>query len=189
MLEGVWTGPGNGGVIIAPAHPLMGGTLDHPVCSEIAYACYQEGIAGLRFNWRGVGASQGSVTGDRAAALEDFHAALDHLRESIDGETVAAGYSFGAIIALTAAMRYQQFRRVIAVSPPLALLHSLDLSAVRSPITVICGGADSYSPAAGLQEHLRRWPHIRLHVIASVDHFYNERGLVELSALVRAAVG
>ena len=53
-----------GGAVIAPPHPLYGGSMESPVVSEIALACEHAGLDSLRFNWRGVGASQGAQSGD-----------------------------------------------------------------------------------------------------------------------------
>jgi pimeloyl-ACP methyl ester carboxylesterase len=48
------------GAVVAPPHPLFGGSLESPVLNEIVYACRQGGIAPCASNWRGVGASAGS---------------------------------------------------------------------------------------------------------------------------------
>ena len=83
-LEGVWLPGENRTGVIAPAHPELSGSLDNPVASELAYAFTKAGFASLLFNWRGVGASEGQVTGDPAAAEADFRAALEHLLDRID---------------------------------------------------------------------------------------------------------
>src|SRR5262245_39619387 len=54
------------GVVLAPPHPLYGGSLEAPVLSELAWAAAQAGPASLRFNWRCVGASAGEPSGDPA---------------------------------------------------------------------------------------------------------------------------
>ena len=51
------------GVVVAAPHPLYGGSMDSPVVNEIAYAARKAGLASLRFNWRGVGASAGAISG------------------------------------------------------------------------------------------------------------------------------
>ena len=67
------------GVLLAPPHPLYGGSLEAPVLSELAWAAAQAGLASLRFNWRGVGASAGAPSGAAADADADYGSALDHL--------------------------------------------------------------------------------------------------------------
>ena len=75
-LEGIFIAgaPGSSqGAVIAPPHPLYGGSIESPVLNEIAYACTKAGIANLRFNWRGVGASTGALgpRADGARSLSD----------------------------------------------------------------------------------------------------------------------
>ncbi len=80
-----------GGTVIAPPHPLYGGSMDSPVVTEIAHACEHAELESLRFNWRGVGASAGEVTGDPAVGTADYAAALDWIEESVEGPIVACG--------------------------------------------------------------------------------------------------
>ena len=66
-LEGVCQAglPGNAwGSVIAPPHPLYGGSMDSPVVNEVAWASARSGVAAVRFNWRGVGASTGVPSGE-----------------------------------------------------------------------------------------------------------------------------
>ena len=66
VLEGIYlagTDEVGMGAVVAPPFPLMGGSMDHPVVSEIAYACSGGGLSALRFNWRGVGGSPGVPSG------------------------------------------------------------------------------------------------------------------------------
>src|SRR5687767_3540502 len=104
VLEGVLQLGSDRAGVVAPPHPLMGGSLDNPVVNDIAYGLFKAGLGSLRFNWRGVGASQGSRTGDADAAVRDFLGAVAHLQESAATVDVAAGYSFGAATAIRAAL-------------------------------------------------------------------------------------
>ena len=67
VLEGVWQN-GDRGAVVAPPHPLYGGSFDNPVVNEIAYALHRLGQASLRVHWRGVGASPGGLR--RLGAVE-----------------------------------------------------------------------------------------------------------------------
>ena len=82
VLEGVWQKGEGRGAVIAPPHPEYGGSLESPVVSEVAYALYKAGVASLRFNWRGVGASQGAISGDAAAADDPYAYAIALLRHA-----------------------------------------------------------------------------------------------------------
>jgi alpha/beta superfamily hydrolase len=120
-LEGIYLAGASGddrGAVIAPPHPLYGGSLESPVVAELAFACHRHGIATLRFNWRGVGASAGEASGDAAIADEDYAAALAHLAETVPGALLACGYSFGSAAAVRAAERSPRVRRLVLVAPP-----------------------------------------------------------------------
>jgi len=87
-LEAVWLAPPAASreadaptplAVVAAPHPSYGGSLDNPVVTEIAHALRGCGAGTLRFNWRGVGASQGEVSADVEQAAADFTAALDHV--------------------------------------------------------------------------------------------------------------
>ena len=71
--------------LIAPPHPQMGGSMESPVLSDMAWACQEVGVASLRFNWRGVGASSGRPSGEASDADLDFKAGLDFLAETVPG--------------------------------------------------------------------------------------------------------
>ena len=90
VLEAVWQGGHPRVAVVAPPHPAYGGSLDNPVCSELAYGLYKAGWSSLRFNWRGVGASQGAVSSETGAADADYTAALDHVADTVDGPVLAA---------------------------------------------------------------------------------------------------
>lgn len=187
-LEGVWQpGPGRGAVI-APPHPEYGGSLENPVISELAYGLYKAGVASLRFNWRGVGASQGSVTGDPAAADEDYLGALDQVAETTSAPVIAAGYSFGAATALRIGLRDARVAELILIAPPVAMIEELAIDAFRGPIHVIVGGRDSFAPLAQLSARLEGLPNAFLDVIPKADHFFATYGLAELVELVRTSV-
>lgn len=175
VLEGLWqASPGPGGAVIAPPHPLYGGSMSHPVVHEIAYAMHRRGVPSLRFNWRGVGASPGEPTGDVEVALADFRAAAEHVARTVEGPTLMAGYSFGAALALRHAPQDRRVRGVLLVAPPVRMLESLDLEAWQGPLLVIVGSRDPYAPPEALFGLLRRLAAAELRVIDGADHFFGE---------------
>lgn len=188
QLEGVWQAGESGGAVIAPPHPELGGSLDHPVTNELAYALYKAGHASLRFNWRGVGASQGTITGDLAAAEADYRAALGQLLESIEGPAIGAGYSFGAATALRVALGEPRIRRLLLVAPPVSMIRDLPLERLEVPIHVFAGGRDPFAPPTELSEILGPLPNARVEVIPAADHFFVNDGLAALVELTREAV-
>ena len=120
--------------------------MDSPVVSELAWASARAGIATLRFNWRGVGASSGRASGDARDADADYAAALAHLAETVPGKLVACGYSFGAAAALRAARLHPRVGRVLLVAPPAPLLERGALRELGRPTLVLTG--ERRSPGA-----------------------------------------
>jgi hypothetical protein len=198
-LEGLWLPPRppvdedgaegpapepRGGAIVAPPHPLMGGSLDSPVATEIALAASDAGFGALRFNWRGVGASAGAPSGEVEDADADYRAALDFLRDSVDPPLLAAGYSWGALAAARLGVADTQVRRMVLVSPPPAMLDGAALAAWGHPLLVVAGDRDDYVPIDALRATLEPVEAAELVVLEGVDHFYMA-GLAEVGRAVR----
>ena len=185
-LEGVFqaaAGDGTRGAVVAAPHPLYGGSMDSPVVSEIAWAAVQAGIASVRFNWRGVGASTGSPSGEPADADADYAAALAHVADSVAGPIVACGYSFGALAALRAAQLHPRIERALLVAPPPSLLAGAALELAK-PLLVLTGERDELAPAARLQAALADQPAARLAVVPEADHFFMS-GLADIGREAR----
>jgi alpha/beta superfamily hydrolase len=178
--------PGDGrGALVAPPHPLYGGSLDSPVVSEVAYACGRAGLASLRFNWRGVGASAGAASGDPRDADADADAALAHLAETVPGPLLAAGYSFGAAAVLRAARRWTRVERLVLVAPPPSLLGDDPFAGLERRVLVVAGTRDGVAPPAAIEPLLRSAPRAQLAAVADADHFFG----TGLAALGRAVFG
>ena len=187
VLEGVWQAGGQGGAVIAPPHPEYGGSLENPVVNEIAYGLHKVDTPSLRFNWRGVGASQGVVTGDLEAAAADYRAALSVLVETTGPPVFACGYSFGAAAALRVAREEPRISRLILVAPPVPLLDAGGIAALDRPLHVIVGSQDEFATAARLSELLSPHANARLEVLPGIDHFFTTGGLSQVAAFVQAA--
>lgn len=184
-LEGVFArgAEDTGAAVIAPPHPLYGGSVESPVVNEIASGCQRSGLSTLCFNWRGVGASSGQPSGDVEAAQADYAAALSHLEQTVAPPLIACGYSFGAAIAVRAARGHPAVRRLILVAPPPSMLDREAPIPFAGPALVIAGGADQISPAAALRELTAELPRAHFEVILEADHFFG-RGLAEVSRTV-----
>ena len=132
-LEGLWLPAraeeegepaiARGGAVMAPPHPLMGGTMDSPVATEVALAASDSGYGSLRFNWRGVGGSAGTPSGEVDDADGDYRAALEFLEAAGDEETgggplVACGYSWGSLAAARVMAGSPRVRHAILIAPP-----------------------------------------------------------------------
>ncbi len=183
-LEGVLHLPG---VVPAPAaavchpHPAYGGDMHSYVVTTICEALSSAGIVSLRFNFRGVGRSEGQHEGGQGEG-EDVRAALEWLRSLPEVERnrlALAGYSFGALVAAAGG----GFIRALAlVSPPAADL-SLDAVASHTPVLVVTGEDDFVAPPPLLREAIGVRPGVELRVLQGEDHFWSRR-LDEMASLV-----
>ena len=190
-LEGIFIAGADGdavGVAVAAPHPLYGGSMDVPVVNEIAYAARTAGLASLRFNWRGVGASAGAASGDFADADADYHAALRHLVESVPGAVVAAGYSFGAASAVRVAPAEPRVRRLLLVAPPPSMLDVASLADFAGSVLLIAGADDSLAPAAELERIAAGVPRATFTAIPRADHFFSA-GLADVGRIAAEWLG
>lgn len=183
-LEGLFlgaSGPSKGGAVIAPPHPLYGGSMENAVVSELAFVCAQAGLSSLRFNWRGVGASAGTPSGDPQDAAQDYAAALAQLRDTAPGTLALCGYSFGAAAAVAqlSPTAGHVAQHLLLIAPPPQLLDLERLRAFRGAALLITGQHDRIAPAAALQPIADELAAAKLVVLPKVDHFFSV-GLAEL---------
>lgn len=151
---------------------------------EIAHACAEVGLASLRFNWRGVGASAGTPSGEEADADADYAAALEQMAETVPGPLVGCGYSFGAAAAVRAAAPHPRVERLVLVAPPTALIAPGSLEQVAQPTLLVVGSADSIASETALRRVVASAQKARLEVVPEADHFFVS-GLAELGRVVR----
>jgi alpha/beta superfamily hydrolase len=175
-----------GAAVVAPPHPLYGGSLDNPVVLAIIDGLRRAGVGTLAFNWRGVEGSEGEATDDLEAAVSDYLAAARVLDDQ--APLYAAGYSFGAGTALLSACAEPRFAGVIMLAPPVGMLRAEDLIAVRAPLLIVIGDDDDYAPLPQLHAKLAARPDAALEVIAGADHFFHAGGLPAIAGRVAAQV-
>ena len=165
-------------------HPLYGGDMNNNVVVAVSEALAAAGIAALRFNFRGVGRSEGTHAqgpGERA----DASAALTYLRQlaRVDQDRVGiVGYSFGATVALMAAD--EQVATAAAISPP-SLGQGLSDLAIRCPTLLISGDRDQFAPPASLATLASETTsECDVTVVPGADHFWwgHENELADLVA-------
>lgn len=173
-----------GGIVAAP-HPLMGGSMESPVVTELAFALDAAGITSLRFNWRGVGGSAGAPSGDFADADADFAASLAFLRDTVDGPLLAVGYSFGAATALRAAGSIRGLRRLVLVAPPPSMIDAELLESFCGPVLMVAGDDDRFVDVDVLAHWASRHERVTLEVVPGADHFF----MLHLGALRRVVDG
>jgi alpha/beta superfamily hydrolase len=175
-LEGLYHGrPGDRAVLVTHPHPLYGGSMLNNVVDSVIEAYGRRGHTTLRFNFRGVGKSEGDY-GEGIGEQDDVAAALTHLFERgkpRTGGVDLAGYSFGAWVNSLGLARFSTACRLILISPPVAFLDFSFLGSSPKIELVIAGARDEFAPEDQIKRMVRSWnPHARLHVVADADHFY-----------------
>ncbi|HEY2524798.1 MAG TPA: alpha/beta fold hydrolase [Candidatus Binataceae bacterium] len=192
-LEGMIALPGGAGphraAVVCHPHPLYGGSMYNNVVDAALEALWARGFATLRFNFRGVGGSEGEFDNGQGEA-DDAAAALRFLtaEKGVNASgALLAGYSFGAATALRAAANTEAVAAIVAIALPLGMIDPSVLGAISKPIVLLAGDRDSYCPA----EHLtalaeRLGPLARLKIIAGADHFFGGREQEIVAALGEA---
>ncbi len=191
-LEGLLANPGANApaAVVCHPHPLYGGSMYNNVVDAILAAMWQAGYATLRFNFRGVGASEGEHDGG-PGEVDDAVAAMTYLlaQSGVRKEgAVMAGYSFGAMVAVSAGYERAEIARIVAVALPLAMADARIPAGASKPVLLVSGDRDSYSPVAGLQALKSKiGDSARLEVVAGADHFFGGREAV-LGRVIGAAL-
>jgi alpha/beta superfamily hydrolase len=178
-LEGVWHLPDIKGllpaVIVCHPHPLHGGNMSANVVFAICQSLAGAGIAALRFNFRGVGKSQGRFGGGMGEQ-DDVRAALEFVlaAENIDKDRIGlAGYSFGGGVAAAVAVAEERIKMLALVSPALEFGGGEQLKGYIKPKFIIIGQNDYIIPQRELRELFEEMPEPkRYEVIAGADHFW-----------------
>jgi len=184
-LEALLEDPGADGrhfAVVCHPHPLHGGTMHNKVVHTLARALQEQGMPTLRFNYRGVGASAGAYD-DGRGETEDALAVIAWGRRRWPGaQLVLAGFSFGAAVALRAALAAGA-AQLITVAPAITHPGAAPLRPA-CPWLLVAGDADDLVDFG----QLRAWaaafqPPPTLRVLAGGDHFFHGR-LQELRAAV-----
>lgn len=170
-LEGLWKEPEGtraGSAVFAHPHPLHGGTLHNKVVFRAAKTLSRAGYGVLRFNFRGVGLSQGRHDGGRGEA-DDFRAAFDEAERRGGAPLVAGGFSFGSAAGLRAIAGDTRVRAFIGVGVPLGSLTADPPPVPTVPALFVTGSEDVHGPPALLRE----WAggSGRIVIVPGADHF------------------
>jgi len=163
------------GVVCHP-HPLHGGTMQNKVVHTVARAMQEAGAPTVRFNFRGVGASEG-VYDDGLGEIDDALAVIDWARSHWQCERLwLAGFSFGAAVALQAAVTARP-DKLITVAPPVGRLITQPIARPPCPGLIVQGDRDELVDFATVQ----RWAagyapqQPQLLVMQDAEHFFHGR--------------
>jgi alpha/beta superfamily hydrolase len=175
--------------LVLHPHPLYGGTMNNKIVYRLFHCFVDNGFSVLRFNFRGVGRSQGKFD-DGLGELSDAATALDWLQQqNPDSKTTwIAGFSFGAWISLQLLMRRPEIEGFISVSPPANLYDFGFLSPCPAMGVVTQGDQDDIvteEAVAKLVEKLQcqKGTEVDYHVIEGADHYYRTKldDLIEIA--------
>lgn len=180
-LEGRYQHSANAAAPIALVlhpHPQHGGTMNNKIVYTLHHAFARQGFSVLRFNFRGVGRSQGSY--DRGEGeLADAASALDWLQTYNPNASSCwiGGFSFGAWIGMQLLMRRPEIAAFISVAPPANLYDFSFLAPCPSSGLVIQGSADEIVPEAASKKLVDKLAHQRditidYHTIPGANHFF-----------------
>jgi alpha/beta superfamily hydrolase len=178
-------GPERAAVVLCHAHPLHGGMMHFKVLFRAAKAMQEHGLAVLRFNFRGVGRSEGIHDHGRGEQ-DDVRAAADELSRRYPGlPLVFGGFSFGAVMALRTGIIDPRARVLLSMGLPIDHIPDLGfLQGATKPRLFIQGERDEFGDRDRIQAVVEPLPEPRsLVVIPQADHYFTGK-LDELSAAV-----
>ena len=176
-------------VIICHPHPQHGGTLDNKVVTTVSRTCRALGWHSVRFNFRGVGLSEGEF-GNLQGEIADLQAVLVYTRKQFPGMSIClAGFSFGSAVAAKVAETDDHIAQLLLVAPPVGK-YDLDYPQYFACPTLVIQGAEdeivdlaqtrAWAATAGGNFHYREMP--------DTGHFFHGK-LTQLRDLIAAELG
>lgn len=188
LLDAPADKPARGSALVCHPHPQHGGTMQNKVAHTLARAFVRCGYRALRFNFRGVGASDGSYD-DARGEYDDALAAVSYLRQQWPDEPLwISGFSFGAAIAIRAAIEVTPAGLVSIAPAVYRFVEQRDLQPDCRWL-IVHGDQDEVVPV----EETIGWvnglaPGPELQIFPETGHFFHGK-LVELRESVVAFVG
>jgi alpha/beta superfamily hydrolase len=179
VLEGILAVPESAGpfpaVIVCHPHPLYGGSMDNNVVNSLSEELTQASFVSFKFNFRGVGGSQGEFD-QGIGEQKDVEAAISFTSKvkEVDSERIGlAGYSAGAGFAFPVGFNNDRIRTMAAISPPLPMFDFDFLKKCPKPKLLISGSRDELIPIDDFLEFCENLPEPKeCESIEGADHFW-----------------
>jgi alpha/beta superfamily hydrolase len=179
VLEGILAIPEGTGpfpaVILCHPHPLYGGSMDNNVVNSLSETLTQASLVSLKFNFRGVGGSQG-VFDQGIGEKEDVEAAISFIStvREVDSRRIGlAGYSAGAGFAFPVGFNDNRIKALVAVSPPLSMFDFDFLKSCPKPKLLISGSRDDLISINQFIEFCQNLPEPKeCEDVEGADHFW-----------------
>jgi alpha/beta superfamily hydrolase len=164
-----------GVAVVCHPHPLYGGSMDNKVVTTLARCCTDAGLAVVRFNFRGIGASQGHFD-QGEGETEDALAVLDWALHATGArQHVLLGFSFGGLIAVKAAM-HRKPEQLVTVAPALHGFGGSRAPQPGCPWLLIHGRDDDVVDCADTVARVQGLlPPVDVRLLDGVGHFYHGR--------------
>jgi alpha/beta superfamily hydrolase len=166
--------------VVCHPHPLFGGTMHNKVVYQTAKTIHRFGLPVVRFNFRGVGLSEG--THDKGIGEEhDVVAVIDFLAEEYPGAPLLlAGFSFGSWVGLRAGCGDARVTELIGLGLPVGDLDSRSFSYLDrcdKPKLLVSGEFDQFGPPNKLRAMAARFPadvleNTKVEIVGGGDHFF-----------------
>jgi alpha/beta superfamily hydrolase len=167
--------------LVLHPNPQHGGNMNNKVAYTLYKVFAKNGFSVLRFNFRGVGKSQGKFD-DGVGELSDASSAMDWLQQyNQDALTYwISGFSFGAWLSMQLLMRRPEIERFVAVSPPANMYDFSFLSPCPRNGFIIQGDTDSIvdeSSVTKLHNNLKNQKRVEVdyEIIKGADHFFRDK--------------
>lgn len=179
-LEAILKEPANearGVALVCHPHPAGGGTMHNKVVFRAAAGLIDAGLITLRFNFRGVGASEGAHDGN--AERQDVRDCLDYLSENYPNQPITlAGFSFGSRMGTEVAMTDERVVRLVSIGTPVDKYKDFDyLENLRKPILFVHGDHDEFGSVESLQklvDKVSARTETKLVLFENCGHFFDE---------------
>jgi alpha/beta superfamily hydrolase len=183
----LWTTPNSDPpfvVVVCHPHPLFGGTMHNKVVFQTAKAFHRRGAPALRFNFRGVGLSEGVY--DRGnGERDDARSAIDYLaKEFPHAAILVAGFSFGSLVGLGVGSEDSRVSKLIGLGIPVNNSDVSFLTASAKPKLIIQGGNDQYGSREKIEAVFATLTEPkRLVIVEDADHFFTGK-LDQVAAVI-----
>lgn len=180
--------PARASAVLAHPHPLFGGSLHNPVVFHADRELNRAGFLTLRFNFRGVGSSQG-LHDEGRGEVDDVAAAVSWLRRIAAGlPLLLVGYSFGASCAIRYAAREPAARGIVAIGLPLRYLSRDEVGRAPGPLAVVQGEEDEFGSPREVREAIAPLaPLARVYEVPGAPHLFPGRAADAAALVVEAA--
>jgi alpha/beta superfamily hydrolase len=177
---------GNLVALVCHPHPLFGGTMHNKVVYQAAKALHRKGMPVLRFNFRGVGLSEGEHNRGRGEQ-HDIRTALDYLAKEFPARPILlAGFSFGSWVGLLVGCEDHRVTSLIGLGIPVNKSDLSYLASCAKPKLFIQGENDEFGARANVEEFVATLPEPkRLVIVPGADHFFTGK-LPEVGAAIDA---